>query len=131
MSKLLEFRKAEEALRRQLALLEDMKKDKELSHEMEFENSLKALIAEFGYSPRQAVAILQPQPVDIPQLHLSGVQNKPAADSSPKRRQRRLQVWKNPHTGEVLETKSGNNKQLKAWKAEFGESAVAGWLQQD
>ena len=46
-------------------------------------------------------------------------------------RVRKLQVWKNPVTGEVLETKSGNNKKLKAWKEEYGEKFVSTWLQKD
>ena len=68
MSKLLEFRKAEEALRKQLALLEDMKKDKELSREMEFEDSLKALIEEFGFSTRKVLEILNPTPINVAAL---------------------------------------------------------------
>ncbi len=118
MSKLLEFRRAEVALRRQLALLEDMKKDKELSREMEFENQLEALLKEYGYNMQLVVDILDPKPVHIPQLDIG-------------RRTRKLQIWKNPITGEVLETRSGNNKTLKAWKAEHGEDVVATWLQKD
>ena len=117
-NKLLEFRRAEEALRRQLALLEDLKKDKELSREMEFENKLKDLLKEYGYNLRQVVDILDPQPIHIPQLDVG-------------RRVRKLQVWTNPITGEVLEVKSGNNKTLKAWKAEYGEDFVASWLKKD
>ncbi|MGY8832516.1 MAG: DNA binding protein, partial [Pseudomonadales bacterium] len=38
-------------------------------------------------------------------------------------------VYKNPNNGEVVETKGGNNKVLKAWKAEHGAAVVDGWLQ--
>lgn len=133
MSKLLAYRRAEEELRRQLAQLEEMKKDKELSKEMEFEDQLKELLDSYGFKLQQAVAILdEPRPEDYP--HLQQLLGNPQvaraqASQEPKRRVRRLQVWKNPHSGEVLETKSGNNKTLKAWKAEFGEDVVAGWLQ--
>lgn len=120
MSKLLEFRKAEQALREQLARLESLKDDHELKKEMEFEERLHALLAKYGYELKNIVDILQPPSFPVPELEALGT-----------RRPRKLQIWKNPITGEVLETKSGNNKKLKAWKAEYGEQFVAGWLQQD
>ncbi|HYQ39923.1 MAG TPA: histone-like nucleoid-structuring protein, MvaT/MvaU family [Pseudomonas sp.] len=118
MSKLVEFRKAEQALREQLARLESLKHDQELKQEMEFEEKLQALLQEYGFKLQNILDILQPQPIHLPELDIG-------------RRVRKLQVWKNPITGEVLETKSGNNKKLKAWKEEYGEKFVAGWLQQD
>ena len=118
MSKLLEFRKAERELREQLARLESLKHHSELKREMEFEEQLKALMQEYGFKLQQVVDILDPPPVHIPQLEIG-------------RRGRKLQIWTNPVTGEVLHTKSGNNKQLKAWKAEYGEDFVATWLQKD
>jgi hypothetical protein len=46
--------------------------------------------------------------------------------SSPKPRQ--VNIYKNPHTGEVVETKGGNHKTLKEWKAEHGSATVKSWL---
>ena len=123
MSKLLEFRKAEQALREQLARLESLKHDQELKREMEFEDKLKALLQEYGYRLQNIVDILDPQPLHIPELDV--------LEQDSDRRVRRLQVWKNPITGEVLETRSGNNKTLKAWKEEYGEQFVSTWLQKD
>ena len=118
MSKLLEFRKAEQELRAQLERLESLKHDQELKREMEFEDKLKVLLQEYGFKLQNIVDILDPQPIHIPELDIL-------------QRGRKLQVWKNPITGEVLETKSGNNKKLKAWKEEYGEKFVSTWLQQD
>ena len=123
MSKLLEFRKAEQALREQLARLESLKHDQELKREMEFEDKLKALLQEYGYKLQNIVDILDPQPIHIPELDL--------LEQESGRRVRKLQVWKNPITGEVLETRSGNNKTLKTWKEEYGEQFVSTWLQKD
>jgi hypothetical protein len=39
-----------------------------------------------------------------------------------------FKVYKNPHTGEVVETKGGNQKTLKEWKAEHGSDTVESWL---
>lgn len=122
MSKLLEFRKAEQALREQLARLESLKHDQELKREMEFEDKLKALLQEYDYKLQKIVDILDPQPIHVPELDI--------LEQESGRRVRKLQVWKNPITGEVLETKSGNNKKLKAWKEEYGEKFVSSWLQQ-
>ena len=123
MSKLLEFRKAEQALREQLARLESLKHDTELKREMEFEDKLKELLQEYGFKLQNIVDILQPQPLHIAELDL--------LEQDSGRRVRQTQIWTNPITGEVLETKSGNNKTLKARKAEHGEKFVATWLQKD
>ena len=40
-----------------------------------------------------------------------------------------MKVFKNPYTGEVVETKGGNHKVLKSWKAEHGAETVESWLQ--
>lgn len=116
MSKLLEFRRAERELAEQLALLESLKQDSELKREMEFEQQLKALMQEYGMRLTQVVDILDPPAVHIPQLDML-------------QRGRKVQIWKNPITGEVLETKSANNKTLKRWKAEYGEQFVSHWRQ--
>jgi hypothetical protein len=44
------------------------------------------------------------------------------------RKPRRVKIYKNPHTGEVVETKGGNHKTLKEWKAEHGSATVESWL---
>jgi hypothetical protein len=44
------------------------------------------------------------------------------------RRARQVKVYKNPHNGEVIETKGGNHKLLKEWKAEYGSGKVESWL---
>ncbi|MBR7552292.1 DNA binding protein, partial [Mycobacterium tuberculosis] len=35
--------------------------------------------------------------------------------------------YKNPHNGEIIETKGGNHKLLKEWKAEYGSDTVETW----
>ncbi len=42
---------------------------------------------------------------------------------------RALKVYVNPNTGASIETKGGNHKVLKEWKAEHGSDVVEGWLQ--
>lgn len=38
-----------------------------------------------------------------------------------------MKTYKNPHSGEVIETKGGNHKTLKEWKAEHGSDLVESW----
>ena len=118
MSKLAEFREAERLLKEQLALLEKLKGDSSLRKELEFKDELQALMDQYGMSLRNVVEILDPQ----------GTRNAAPVAAAP-RRTRQLKVYKNPQTGEVIETKGGNHKTLKAWKQQHGAAAVESWLQ--
>ena len=53
---------------------------------------------------------------------------KAAAPAAGGRRKRKLKIYKNPNTGEVVETRGGNQKTLKAWKEEHGNDTVESWL---
>lgn len=119
MSKLAEFRAAEKQLAEQLALLESLKNDSGLKKEIEFEERLKQLLSQYGKSLRDIVDLLDPV----------GGQNRVTRTAQPKRRERAVKVYRNPQTGEVVETKGGNHKVLKAWKAQYGAEAVESWLQ--
>ncbi|MNT36362.1 hypothetical protein D3C72_1724400 [compost metagenome] len=70
---------------------------------------------------RQVITILDPSKgVSVTAVSSStGVQRKP----------REVKRYKNPHSGEVVETKGGNHKILKQWKQEHGSDTVEGWLQ--
>ncbi|PKM29154.1 MAG: hypothetical protein CVV07_11570 [Gammaproteobacteria bacterium HGW-Gammaproteobacteria-11] len=59
MTNLAEFRAAERQLADQLAKLEKMKQNAQLQNELAFNDALKALMSEYGYSARKVLAILQ------------------------------------------------------------------------
>ncbi|WP_425268700.1 hypothetical protein [Halomonas aestuarii] len=40
------------------------------------------------------------------------------------RRKRKLKSYNNPSTGEVVETRGGNQQTLRAWKEEFGDETT-------
>lgn len=44
------------------------------------------------------------------------------------RAKRKLKIYKNLNTGEVVETCGGNHKTLKAWKDEHGAETVESWV---
>ncbi len=117
MSKLAEFKALEAQLAAQLKQLDALKNDGELKREIEFEEKLRGLMAEYGVSLRGIISLLDPQ-----------TRQATPAVSSP-RRARQVKVYKNPQTGEVVETKGGNHKVLKFWKEKHGADTVESWLQ--
>lgn len=116
MSKLAEFKALEAQLAEQLKQLDALKNDDGLKREIEFESKLRALMAEYGMNLRGIITVLDPHPVS---------KAEPKATSN--RRARQVKTYKNPHTGEVVQTKGGNHTVLKAWKSEFGAEVVEGW----
>ncbi|MBB1606064.1 MULTISPECIES: histone-like nucleoid-structuring protein, MvaT/MvaU family [unclassified Pseudomonas] len=122
MSKLAEFRAAEKALAEQIAYLESLKSDSALKKEIAFEGELKVLMQSCGKSLGDIISILDPESAGA-----RGVRSKRATQA--KRKERLVKVYKNPNTGEIVGTKGGNHRVLKAWKAEFGRDAVESWLQ--
>lgn len=63
---------------------------------------------------------------DAPCRFLAGVECAGAKASTGKPRQ--AKVNKNPYTGEIVETKGGNHKKLKEWKADHSSDIVESWL---
>ncbi|MFC2990624.1 hypothetical protein [Halomonas tibetensis] len=54
---------------------------------------------------------------------------KAAGTTATGRAKRKLKIYKNPNTGEVVETRGGNQKTLKAWKNEYvaETTLMVGW----
>lgn len=118
MSKLAEFKALEAKLAEQIKQLDALKNDEALKREIEFEEKLRKLMADYGMNLRGIIDLLDPQ------AGRGAVSVERGA-----RRQRQTKVYKNPNTGEVVETKGGNHKVLKAWKEQYGAEAVDSWLQ--
>ena len=119
MSKLAEYRQLERHLAEQLKALETLKGDADLKKEIEFETKLRDLLAKYGYSLKDVINVLDPR----------AGRREPTVQSNPGRRKpRQVKTYKNPHTGEVIETKGGNHRGLKDWKAEHGSETVESWL---
>lgn len=118
MSRLAEFRAAEKALQEQLAQLEALKNDAGLKKEIEFEHKLHGLMKTYDKNLRDIIALLDPNPSA----------SKKAVPAPKQRKARVLKVYQNPHTGELIETKGGNHRGLKAWKEQYGAETVDSWL---
>lgn len=121
MSKLAEFKALEAQLAAQLKQLDALRDNGELKREIEFEEKLRDLMAEYGIGLRGITDILEPK------TNQRSASVAPAERAT--RRKRQVKVYKNPETGETVETRGGNHKVLKAWKGQYGAEQVEGWLQ--
>ncbi|MDF3931590.1 histone-like nucleoid-structuring protein MvaT [Pseudomonas citronellolis] len=119
MSLINEYRATEEAIKELQERLKSLEKDDKLKKELEFEEKLRALMGSYGKSLRDVLALLDPD---------AKVGKAPrAAKGTGSKRARKVKQYKNPHNGEVIETKGGNHKTLKEWKAKWGADTVESW----
>ncbi|OHZ02634.1 histone-like nucleoid-structuring protein, MvaT/MvaU family [Salinicola sp. MIT1003] len=121
MSLLSDYVKKEQLLKQLEEELKRMEGDQRLKSELEFKEKLEALMAEYGKTTRDVIELLNPKADNA----------QPAAaqtGSTGGRRKRKLKIYKNPNTGEVVETRGGNHKTLKAWKDEHGSDTVESWV---
>ena len=120
MSLINEYRDTEEAIKQLQARLNDLKQSDKLQKELEFEGKLRALMAEYQKSLPSIIAILDPEAK-------SGKITR-ASKTTGTKRARKIKQYKNPNSGEVIETKGGNHKVLKEWKAKWGSDVVESWV---
>lgn len=90
----------------------------------ELERCAKAFLELLDYydcTVKDAVCLLDP----ISRLRL----HTPAAEvvEGKKNRTKRVKVWTNPHTGEVVYSKAGNLVILRQWRKQYGADAVLSW----
>ncbi len=78
-------------------------------------------MGEYQKSLRDIIALLDPE------ASRAGKSPRTAKAPTTSKRARRVKQYKNPHSGEVIETKGGNHKTLKEWKAQWGSETVESW----
>lgn len=118
MSIIAEYKALEAQIAEQQKRLEALKGDEKLQREIEFESKLRSLLADYNYSLRNVIALLDPKAEKGTLSPMKGA-----------RKERALKRYKNPNSGEIVETKGGNHKVLKAWKEQYGAAQVESWLQ--
>ncbi|RKR06042.1 H-NS family protein MvaT [Kushneria sinocarnis] len=126
MSLLNEYMQKEQQLRQLRDELQQLEQDQRLKSELEFKEKLEALMSEYDKSASDIIAILDPERRQSSQRETS---SRSSGNASGGRRKRKLKVYRNPHTGEVVETRGGNHKTLKAWKEEYGNDTVENWVE--
>ena len=120
MSLIQKYNETKSAIEQLQAQIATMEKDGALKKEMEFESKLRALLAEYSKSLPDVIGLLDPQAK-------AGKVVRSAVKTTGTKRARKVKQYKNPHNGEVIETKGGNHKTLKEWKAKWGGDVVEGW----
>ena len=107
-----------EKLSEELAQLEQ---DQALKGELEFENKVRDLMKEYKKAPKDVLQILSA--ID------PTIAGGKATASVGSRAKRPMKTYKNPHTGEVVQTRGGNHKTLNEWRKKHGKDAVQSWQQ--
>lgn len=87
----------------------------DFQREKDFLNKLRDLMNEYGKTTGEVIVTLSPK-------------NDDKETNTKRRRKRKLKIYKHPETGDVVETRGGNNKTLKVWKAQYGSEIVDSWL---
>lgn len=120
MSRLAEYRKLEQQIAQHAEQLKALQGDPKLQTELEFETKLKALLEANSKSLADVISILEPYRASRSSA------TKPEKST---RRPRQVKTYRNPLTGETVQSKGGNNRLLGAWKAQFGHEEVESWAQ--
>lgn len=116
MSLINEYRATEEAIKELQARLANLSQNDKLQKDLDFEKKVRALMGEYSMSLPELVSLMDPESKVVKADQVKAT-----------RRPRKVKQYKNPHDGSIIETKGGNHKELKAWKAQYGDEVVEGW----
>ncbi|WP_425348442.1 histone-like nucleoid-structuring protein, MvaT/MvaU family [Vreelandella neptunia] len=101
------LQKRSDSLREQLRLLESRE---DFKRESVFFSNLKTLMTAYNKSAMDVITIFDT--------------NKSTNTPPARRKIRKIKVYRNPHNGEIVETRGGNHKTLRAWKDQHGAEEV-------
>lgn len=124
MSLLSEYMKKEQLMKQLREELQQLEQDQRLKSELQFKEKLEELMQAHEKTASDVIAMLDPE-----SLHDDKRAGNATNAQSGSRRKRKLKVYRNPHSGEVVKTRGGNQKTLKAWKEEYGSETVEQWLE--
>ena len=116
MDKLNELKLKQARLEELQKEVQALEKSKEIQKEKAFMEELHKLLKKYGKT------------LDDVLVAAGGGKAPRSAAPGRKRAKRKLKVYVNPHNGEKVETRGGNHRILKAWKAEYGADEVESWL---
>lgn len=115
MSLLQQYAQLEQQAKELQRQMEALQERDAFKKEKEFLEKLQGLIEEFGRTPQDVINLLSPERIG-------------STATETRRKKRKLKVYRNPSTNEVVETRGGNHKTLRLWKDEHGAEAVESWL---
>jgi hypothetical protein len=118
MAKINDYYQKKQLMEKLTEELRKLEQDNTLKHELEFEEKIRDLMDEYSKSPRDVMQVLGAIDPTIS-----------AAKSDGGRPKRPMKTYKNPNTGEVVETRGGNHKVLNEWREKHGKETVQSWQQ--
>ncbi|OEY65144.1 histone-like nucleoid-structuring protein, MvaT/MvaU family [Marinobacter sp. X15-166B] len=121
MAKINDYYQKKQLMEKLSEELRALEQDQTLQQQLKFEDEVRAMMKEYNKSAKDVLQVLKAIDPSI-----ANASTEAAASTRPRRP---LRVYKNPHTGEVVETRGGNHKVLNEWRAEHGKDAVQSWLQ--
>ncbi|REC93320.1 histone-like nucleoid-structuring protein, MvaT/MvaU family [Kushneria indalinina] len=123
MTKIAQYLEIEKRLKELQSEMEAFHSDEKFQDDLKFKSALEELCNSYNRSHDDAIVALGG--------HLKS-NDTTASDGSTdgRRKKRKLKKYKNPHTDEIVETRGGNQKTLKAWRDEYGADVVESWLQE-
>ena len=124
MGKISTYYEKQQAVKQLQDELQKMEEDKELRKELDFKEELNQLMEKYGKSGKDMLEVLATLDSSVKnKLEQSGS----SSSSNDGRKKRPLKTYRNPHTGEVVQTRGGNHKTLNAWRQQYGKEEVARW----
>jgi hypothetical protein len=100
--------------------LVNLEKSASFKKEQALVRGVEKLLAQHGKTKAELISFLSDG--------AASSKKKSVIKKNGQRKQRKLKVYKNPKTGEVVETRGGNHRILKAWKAKYKMESVEGWI---
>jgi nucleoid DNA-binding protein len=123
MGKISTYYKKQEMLNQLQQEIQKMEEDKELRQELDFKEDLKHLMNKHDKSAKDMLEVLATMDSSV----RNKIEQGGGSGNSDGRKKRPMKTYRNPHTGEVVETRGGNHKTLNAWRKQYGKEEVARW----
>ncbi|KAA8985115.1 histone-like nucleoid-structuring protein, MvaT/MvaU family [Halospina sp. K52047b] len=124
MGKISTYYEKQKAVKQLQDELQKMEEDKELKKELDFKEELNQLMEKYGKSGKDMLEVLATLDSSVKNKLEQGGGSSSGSDG---RKKRPLKTYRNPHTGEVVQTRGGNHKTLNAWRKQYGKEEVARW----
>lgn len=111
--------------------LNKLEEDQALKSELAFKDDVKSLMDEHGRTPADVIEIMlaidPDSAANVPEKQVAPNGKRAPASRTPKTR--KMLIFKNPNTGEVVETRGANHKTLNDWRLQYGRETVKEWQQ--
>jgi len=123
ISKVQEFRQLEQSLAENQKLMAELKP--QVQERLDMVELFKMEAVEKGFDIEELALAMCPHLVNPAKLVVASA---PERQPGKPRKARVVKTYKNPHNGQRVQTKGGNHKVLKEWKAKWGGDVVESWV---